>query len=154
MSDPQDKKLQQLAEAMHEVLAGGVAPAELPMAQRERLKARVLLEARDASPEGTVTVRAQDVAWVEIAPFIQMRLLGGDPAAGNQTALLRMQPGACVPAHRHTQEEEFTVLEGECCIGSHRLRKGDVHIAAAGSWHEAVTTQTGVLVLLRGEVHL
>jgi uncharacterized cupin superfamily protein len=43
------------------------------------------------------------------------------------------------------------VLEGECHIGTHLLRAGDAHSAAAGSAHEAVTTRTGVLVLLRGE---
>ena len=40
------------------------------------------------------------------------------------------------------------MLEGECHIGTHRLAAGDVHLAQAGSWHEAVTTRTGVIVLL------
>jgi quercetin dioxygenase-like cupin family protein len=62
-----------------------------------------------------------------------------------------MRPGGTVPAHRHECEEEFIVLEGECHIGTHKLVAGDVHIAPAGTWHEPVTTQTGVLVLLRGE---
>ena len=62
-----------------------------------------------------------------------------------------MRPGGVVPAHRHERVEEFIVLEGECHIGTHKLVAGDVHIAAAGSWHEPVTTRSGVLVLLRGE---
>jgi quercetin dioxygenase-like cupin family protein len=56
-----------------------------------------------------------------------------------------------IPAHRHEREEQFIILEGECYIGTHRLVAGDVHIAAAGSWHEPVTTESGVVVLLRGE---
>ena len=39
-------------------------------------------------------------------------------------------------------------------IGAHKLSAGDVHIAAAGSWHEQVSTRNGVLVLLRGEYPL
>jgi quercetin dioxygenase-like cupin family protein len=67
------------------------------------------------------------------------------------TSLMRMRPGGVIPAHRHEREEEFIILEGECYIGTHRLVAGDVHIAAAGSWHEPVTTESGVVVLLRGE---
>ena len=52
-----------------------------------------------------------------------------------------MRPGGVVPAHRHEREEEFIILEGECHIGTHKLVAGDVHIAAAGSWHEPVTTR-------------
>ena len=48
-----------------------------------------------------------------------------------------MRPGGVIPAHRHQHEEECLVLEGECRIGTHRLVAGDVHVAAAGSWHEA-----------------
>lgn len=154
MNDPQDSELRELEDQVNEALALCVAPAELQAVQRDRLRERILIEASDRSPPGTVTVRAQDAIWTEVAPFIQMRVLGRDLGSGDQTALVRMQAGACVPAHRHLREEEFTVLEGECWIGTHRLRAGDVHVAAAGSWHDAVTTQTGVLVFLRGEYPL
>jgi len=136
---------------LHETLALALKPAELSESRRRRLRERILCEARTASSKGTVTVRAGEDAWIEVAPFIQMKVLRRDKSAGNQTVLMRMQPGGVVPAHRHLQEEEFAVLEGECRIGQLQLRAGDVHIAAAGSWHETVTTRTGVLVLLRGE---
>ena len=55
------------------------------------------------------------------------------------------------PRHRHSKDEEFIVLGGECKIGTQRLVAGDAHFASAGSWHEDITTETGVLVLLRGE---
>ena len=90
-------------------------------------------------------------AWIEIAPFVEVRELRRDEAAGMHTSLMRMRPGGVIPAHRHEREEEFIILEGECYIGTHRLVAGDVHIAAAGSWHEPVTTESGVVVLLRGE---
>lgn len=151
MSTSRSRIRQTLPEAMTEALARALAPLELGGQQRDRLRGRVLQQAREVSPEGTSTLRTAAGSWIDIAPFIQVKVLRRDAVAGNQTLLMRMQPGGVISPHRHKQEEEFIVLEGECHIGAHKLCAGDVHIAAAGSWHEAVTTQTGVLVLLRGE---
>ncbi|HEY6641965.1 cupin domain-containing protein [Povalibacter sp.] len=145
---------EELPDSTLQALALALKPAELSESVRRRLRERVLQQAHEVASTGTFTVRAGEAAWIEIAPFIQMKLLRRDQAAGNQTVLMRMQPGGIVPPHRHAHEEEFLVLEGECCIGDLQLRAGDAHIAAAGSWHEAVTTRTGVLVLLRGEYPL
>jgi quercetin dioxygenase-like cupin family protein len=139
------------SKGLQDSFAAGVQPAELGVEQRERLRRRVLEQAREQPPEGTRTLRADDGAWIQIAPFVEVRELQRDAAAGTHTSLMRMRPGGFVPGHRHEREEEFIVLEGECHIGTHRLVAGDVHIATAGSWHEPVTTRSGVLVLLRGE---
>ena len=74
--------------------------------------------------------------------------------AGNQTVLLRAHRGAVLPRHRHSREEEFIVLEGECRIGDLRLEAGDAHFSPAGSWHDDITTDTGVLVLRRARPDL
>jgi quercetin dioxygenase-like cupin family protein len=140
-----------LPQAVQESLAGAMKPAELGTEQRERLRRRIVESAHEQAPEGTRTVRAEHGAWIQIAPFIEIRELRRDEVAGTHMTLMRMQPGGVIPAHRHEKEEEFLVLEGECHIGTHKLGAGDVHIAAAGSWHEPVTTRSGVLVLLRGE---
>jgi quercetin dioxygenase-like cupin family protein len=137
--------------SLQDALAAGVQLAELGAEQRERLRRRILEQAREQAPEGTRTLRADESAWIQIAPFVEVRELRRNEACGTHTSLLRMRPGGVIPAHRHAREEEFIVLEGECRIGTHTLVAGDVHIAAAGSWHEPVTTRSGVLVLLRGE---
>jgi quercetin dioxygenase-like cupin family protein len=67
------------------------------------------------------------------------------------TVLIRALPGARLAAHRHSKEELLIVLEGECHTGTHPLRAGDIHFAGAGSWHDDITTRTGVVVLIRGE---
>jgi quercetin dioxygenase-like cupin family protein len=139
------------SKTLQDSLAAGVRTAELGYAQRERLRRRIIEQAREQPPESTHTLRADEGAWIQIAPFVEVRELRRDEATGTHTSLIRMRPGGVVPAHRHTREEEFIVLEGECHIGTHLLLAGDVHIAAAGSWHEPVTTRSGVLVLLRGE---
>jgi quercetin dioxygenase-like cupin family protein len=140
-----------LPQDLQDSLAAAVRPAELGAEQRGRLRRRIVELAREQTPEGTRTLRGSEEAWVQVAPFVEVRELRRDEAAGTHTSLMRMRPGGVVPAHRHEREEEFIVLEGECYIGTHRLVAGDVHIAAAGSWHEPVTTESGVVVLLRGE---
>jgi quercetin dioxygenase-like cupin family protein len=131
-------------------ISAAIAPAELTDELRSSLRARVLQGARDESSRGTTTFRAAD-QWTQCAPYIQMKVLRQDASTGCQIVLLHMQAGGVMPAHRHTRDEEFIVLEGECQIGSHHLHAGDVHLAEAGSWHPPITTQTGVKVLLRGE---
>ena len=140
-----------LLQNLQDSLAAAVQPAELGTELRARMRRRTLELAREQPPEGTRTLRGGDGTWIEIAPFVEVRELHRDEAAGTHTSLMRMRPGGVVPAHRHEREEEFIILEGECYIGAHRLVAGDVHIAAVGSWHEPVTTETGVVVLLRGE---
>jgi quercetin dioxygenase-like cupin family protein len=132
-------------------LALAVRPAELSTRQRESLRRRILELARAWAPEGTRTLRATDSEWIEIRPFVEMRELRRDETSGIYMSLVRMRPGGVIPAHYHEREEECIVLEGEVQIGTYHLSAGDVHIAAAGSWHEQVSTRRGVLVLLRGD---
>ena len=133
-------------------IASSTRPAELPSARRSALRERVLDLARETAPEGTRTLRANEGEWAPLDEHVQIRVLSRDAGAGMQTVLLRVAAGGRFPGHRHTQEEEFIVLEGECHIGAHRLGMGDVHIASAGSWHDDITTRTGVLVMVRGEI--
>jgi quercetin dioxygenase-like cupin family protein len=140
-----------LLQDLQDSLAAAVQPAELGAELRDRMRRRTLELAREQPAEGTRTLREAEAVWIEIAPFVEVRELRRDEVAGTHTSLMRMRPGGFVPGHRHEREEEFIVLEGECHIGTHKLVAGDVHIAPAGTVHEPVTTQTGVLVLLRGE---
>jgi quercetin dioxygenase-like cupin family protein len=136
---------------LQRAFASAVRPVELSSKQRERLRRRVLERARDQTSEGTRTLRATEGEWIEIRPFVEVRELCRDDASGMHTSLVRIRPGGVIPAHRHEREEECIVLEGEFQIGAHKLTAGDVHIAAAGSWHEQVSSRNGVLILLRGE---
>jgi quercetin dioxygenase-like cupin family protein len=133
-------------------IASAARPTELTASKRASLRKRMLDQARDTAPEGTRTLRANEGEWLDLDSHVQIRVLARDAAAGTQTVLLRVAAGGRFPGHRHTQEEEFIVLEGECNIGAHRLGTGDVHIASAGSWHDDITTRTGVLVMVRGEM--
>jgi quercetin dioxygenase-like cupin family protein len=133
-------------------LAASVRPPDLPASRRASLRQRVIDLARETAPEGTRTLRANEGEWLALDAHVRIRVLTRDPSAGTQTVLMRVAAGGRIPGHRHLREEEFIVLEGECHIGAHRLGTGDVHIASAGSWHDDITTRTGVLVMIRGEL--
>lgn len=135
-----------------ELLVDSIQPAELGAGRRERMRNRVLQQARDTTPDGTKTIRHSPANWVEVAPFIEVRELSRDAITGTHVSLVRMNPGGAIEPHRHSKNEDFIVLEGECHVGTHLLTAGDAHHAAAGSFHERTTTRTGVLVLVRGEL--
>lgn len=134
-----------------EHLAAAMRTAEISETQRQRMRHRVGQLVSSQLPGGIKTLRAADSEWRELSPLVQIRVLRIDAAAGNQTVLIRAAPGGVMPRHRHSHDEEFIVLEGECRIGTLRLAAGDAHFAAAGTWHDEITTESGVLVLLRGE---
>ena len=73
--------------------------------------------------EGTRTVRAGETAWVEIAPFVEVRELHRDELAGLHTSLMRMRPGGVIPAHRHERRQP-----AECAAGR-RHAHGDADAA-------------------------
>lgn len=136
-------------EALFARLAGGLRPVQLSEELRGRLRAQ--LRSRAALPAGMSTLRGAEGEWLSLNPLVQIKVLRVDAEAGNQTVLLRAARGAVLPRHRHSRDEEFIVLEGQCRVGTLLLEAGDAHFAAAGSWHEDITTDTGVLVLVRGE---
>jgi quercetin dioxygenase-like cupin family protein len=143
-----------MPQRLQDPIAIALRPTELSAERRERLRRRVLQRAHDQTSEGTRTLRATEGAWIEIRPLVEVRELCRDDASGMHTSLVRIRPGGVIPAHRHERAEECIVLEGEFRIGAHTLCAGDVHIAAAGSWHEQVSSRNGALVLLRGEYPL
>jgi quercetin dioxygenase-like cupin family protein len=137
--------------AVFAALLESLRPAELGDERRKRMRDRVMQSISAPAPPGTSTVRSAQGEWLDVFPNVKLRVLQLDAAAGTQTLLIRAQPGGRIPRHQHSREEQFIVLEGECRLGEHRLRAGDVHVATAGSWHEPITTESGVLIWLRGE---
>ena len=132
-------------------LATALQATAISEAQRSRMRLRIRELVASQPPAGTSTLRATGDEWRTLSPLVSVKVLRVDAVAGNQTVLIRAAPGGLMPRHLHSQDEEFIVLEGECRIGELRLAAGDAHFAAAGTWHEDITTETGVLVLLRGE---
>ncbi|MGV3572446.1 MAG: cupin domain-containing protein [Ramlibacter sp.] len=115
----------------------------------ERVRVRVLDAIRAERQAQSRTVRAAEGGWEEVAPGVQRKMLW--LAAGAQSCLVRMEPGAVVPAHAHAIDEECVVLEGSVRIGDDLvLQVGDFHVGRAGSSHAMTTSETGAMVYLRG----
>lgn len=138
-------------------IATSLSAAELPMAQRnsmrERIVARIsvldsgLLDSACSSGEA-------GVGWQAFWPNVWVKVLRQDLQSRTQTALFRVLPGGVVPAGAHTQDEECLVLEGEVFIGEHRVSQGDLHVAGPETRCRDITTRTGAMLMVRSETPL
>lgn len=109
---------------------------------------RAALLARIATPSNH-TVTASDGEWVETpVRGVRMKILAIDRERDRVTMLLRGEPGATYPAHRHSGPEECYVIRGSVVIEGRLLRAGDFHHAEGASDHDALHTDEGVEVLL------
>lgn len=99
-----------------------------------------------STPPVSQFVNVDGVPWVERRPGVFWKLLWEDPDGRHKAILVRYEPGATIPRHRHLGDEQIFVLEGSvaddtgvCTVGNYARRPpGCVH---------AVTSSTGALVL-------
>lgn len=75
-----------------------------------------------------------DICWLEQVP--------------PQIAILKYQPGASVPRHRHPGLETILVLEGDQVDDHGKAVRGDFIINPEGSEH-AVHSESGCVVLIQ-----
>ena len=109
---------------------------------------RAALLAKIAVPSNH-TVTASDGEWVQTpVRGVRMKILAIDRERDRVTMLLRGEPGATAPAHRHTGPEECYVIRGSLIVEGQLLRAGDFHHAEAASDHGALHTDEGAEVLL------
>jgi anti-sigma factor ChrR (cupin superfamily) len=139
-------------QTMLEQMATAIAPAELSQADRESMQARIMARVAAAPPARTYTVRMNEGAWIPAGPGVEVKMLRMDRQQNSQTIMIRMQPGSQIVPHRHNQEEECLVLEGEIVIGEHRVGPGDMHIAAPGAKHPPIVAPRGALLCIRSEI--
>lgn len=135
---------------IYDLVGASILPQRLSHERCRELRARILARFA-ARQQCAVTVRACEGEWRPLAPGVTIKLLRGDAATGNMTAFIRMEPGSSLESHRHAQAEECLIVEGEIFIGRHRLAAGDLHVAGAGTEHEAITSPRGALMLVRAE---
>lgn len=89
---------------------------------------------------------AQDWQATPDAGFY-MKSLFHDPATGETTFLMKMDPGAYAPPHSHERFEEILVLEGDFYDAEHSYGAGDYVARAIGAMHEAGSRQGGVVMI-------
>jgi anti-sigma factor ChrR (cupin superfamily) len=109
---------------------------------------RDALLARVAAPFNH-TVTSTDGAWIGTAmPGVRMKILAIDRARDRVTMLLKGEPGARFPAHRHSGPEECYVISGSLNVEGRVLRAGDFHHAEGDSDHGEAWTDDGMEVLI------
>jgi quercetin dioxygenase-like cupin family protein len=132
---------------LDEALLDAIAPIAPQPERAAALRERLVRLVREAEPR-FVTVRASDGTWLPLAPNVAVKVLDDDGTM--QAFLLRLDPGATLPAHDHPGSDELcVVLEGTVRLGDVEVSAGDYHLAPAGSRHGVVKTATGALLFLR-----
>ena len=146
---------ERLAEALLEAQAPVWPAPERAAALRKRVLDLVQQKSLQAGvrdrPAEHRTIRSDEGGWKVLMPGLSMKLLREDETT--RSYLLRLAPGARLPAHGHTCDEECMVLEGEVWLGDVHASAGDYHLARRGLPHGELHTETGCLLFLRGQKH-
>jgi quercetin dioxygenase-like cupin family protein len=117
-------------------------------AQARAIRRRLMERVADADTSH-VTIDEHDGEWQAFLEGVTIKVLREH--AGMLSYLLRLQPGAVLPPHRHPHDEECIVLEGRLRVGSKlEIGPGGYHLAHAGALHASITTATGATIFLRG----
>lgn len=115
--------------------------------------ARVVAHAPKRPPKmqptkgGSIYVRPQDMEWATTQfAKVWIKVLYEDKAKGEMTCLIKLEPGAHLPMHKHPELEQAFVLEGS--MGDHdgNCGTGEYVWRKPGSCHENAT-ETGAVVL-------
>jgi len=112
-------------------------------AQFDRVSKRQSIDA-----DQFVSILSTEGEWLDIDEGVRLKKMYVDRLTGIATSLVRMLPGASLPAHQHLGVEQFFVIEGDCNVAGQTLGAGDYHRAKEGSTHETTFTTGGTLFLL------
>ncbi len=132
----------------------GSAPEGLDVDSRQmqRLRDRVMLRVDEDIadlPQPFITIRSAEGDWLQLGAGIKKKILFSNPNDGTESYLLQVEPGVTIPTHFHELNEHCMVLEGDVSFGDLHLEAGDFHFAARGSQHDALRTETGVLLYIQ-----
>ena len=76
-------------------------------------------------------------------PGVSIHFYRSDRATGHAAVVIRMEPGASYPAHRHDGPEELLVLQGGFRDAGGVYRAGDYARFETGSAHHPVALEDG-----------
>lgn len=141
-SAPLDAELRALLDA-------SIAPEPADAALAARVKHRVLRRIAEDDTRRHHTVQPDGGRWQPFGRGVQIKVL--HEAGGVMSYLLKIAPGAQVPAHRHPVDEECVVLEGSVRIGQDLVvHAGGFHLARRDALHAAISSDAGAVIFLRG----
>jgi quercetin dioxygenase-like cupin family protein len=122
----------------------------LDAATQARIKQKLMRRIAQTSTAQHLTVPAGEEGWQPFGDGIHIKVL--HEAGGVMSYLLRLAPGAVLPAHRHPVDEECVVVEGFMQIGALLVGAGGFHLGRKDLAHDDLRSPTGALLFLRGAV--
>ncbi len=135
----------QIIDAIDAQQTDSILTPEMQERVRDRLMQRI---AQDITPRH-ITIKADAAPWRPFLPGVERKILL--TSGTSMSYLLRLAPGAFLPAHRHPVDEECLVLAGVLNIGSElELQAGDFHLGRANLAHATITSISGATLYLRG----
>jgi anti-sigma factor ChrR (cupin superfamily) len=97
-------------------------------------------------PPVSYFVNVDRVPWVERRSGVFWKVLWEDPDGRHKAILMRYEPGATIPRHRHVGDEQIFVLEGSVADDTGVCTAGNYARRPPGCVH-AVASATGAVVL-------
>jgi anti-sigma factor ChrR (cupin superfamily) len=96
---------------------------------------------------GSIYIKPQEIAW-EPTQFkgISIKVLYENKAVGELTCLLKWQPGAVLPMHRHPEIEQSYVIEGSFYDHDGICRAGEFVWRRIGSAHETRSDEGAIIL--------
>lgn len=86
---------------------------------------------------GSTYVKPQDLKWQKTQfDKVWLKVLYEDRAKGESTVLIKLEPGAHLPFHKHPELEQAYVLEGSMYDHDGKCGAGEYVWRKAGSFHE------------------
>jgi anti-sigma factor ChrR (cupin superfamily) len=128
------------------LLAENAAPVAPSPSVRDRLMARV---AAYETLRPIADVRRDEGSWIPLGGAgVEIKRLFQEKATGRTTYLVRMEPGAKLAPHRHTDVEQCLVLKGDIRWGEVAYEEGDFVVMGKGTEHPELHSVNGNLLLL------
>jgi anti-sigma factor ChrR (cupin superfamily) len=145
-------------EAYSEIMADLALLAPVPGRKpppRDRVMTRAVPPPPAAPlPHGLAAlVSTGSVPWKQgTIPGVSSKRLFQD-SEGNVTWLVKLEPGATYPRHRHTAYEHCLVLEGEVQFDQYVLRTGDYEVANPDTDHSSFFSPNGAVLFIIANKH-
>ena len=119
-----------------------MAVATKPKHFQERLKGKL-----EPTPNGSVYIDPEKMEWIP-SQFdkISTKVLYRDDEKGAMTVLLKWEPGARLPFHKHADIEQSYVIEGSFYDHDGICRAGEFVYRHSGSMHETKSDEGCILL--------
>jgi len=98
------------------------------------------------TPPVSLFVDVATLPWTERRPGVFWKMLWEDPDGLHKAILMRYEPGAAIPRHRHVGDEQIFVLQGSVSDDTGTCTAGNYARRPPGCVH-SVRSETGALVL-------